>query len=301
MSSTSKTERSHDSTSNPALSYPPSPINKEILSVQIAVPSTTDEKRAVEAARYVNDAYADIVRRYPGHFAACRSRGMKKVSGLSVGAIGFAIFVIALDFAVIRVACLSPRPEERAGPGAPLLPGMLAGRLLSRGPDGWAVFAFFLLPMIDALLIGVYRLRRRGDRTAGTAGSVIAGSVATLAVFTACLIAPGTAIGLSMPISRRIALASFNGLARLLGVAVSPNHPMAWTNLAVEWIYVVIFALLIPIAFFCIPPLLVAVLAGRVARNFGPSRPTMGAGSGETTRGVEAPDRAIQRTRRAGR
>ena len=78
---------------------------------------------------------------------------MKKAPALSVGAIGFAIVIIALDFAVIRAACLSPRPVERASPGAPVLPGMLAGRLLSRGPDGRAVFAFFLLPMINALLI----------------------------------------------------------------------------------------------------------------------------------------------------
>jgi 6-methylsalicylate decarboxylase len=45
-------------------------VDKEILSVPFAVPSTTDEKKAVAAARYVNDAYADIVRRYPGRFAA---------------------------------------------------------------------------------------------------------------------------------------------------------------------------------------------------------------------------------------
>jgi hypothetical protein len=83
---------------------------------------------------------------------------MKKASGLSVAAIGFATVIIALDFAVMRAACLSPRSEERASPGAPVLPGMLAGRLLSRAPDGWAVFAFFLLPMINALLIDVYRL-----------------------------------------------------------------------------------------------------------------------------------------------
>jgi hypothetical protein len=269
MSSTSKTERSRDSTSNPALSYPPSPINKEILSVPFAVPSTTDEKKAVEAARYVNDAYADIVRRYPGRFAAFRSKGMKKVSGLSVGAIGFAILVIALDFAVIRFACLSPRQEERAGPGAPLLPGILAGRLLSRGPDGWAVFAFFLLPMIDALLIGVYRLRRRGDRTAGTVGSVIAGSAATLAVFTSCLIWPGTAIGMVKSISRPIALASSHGLTRLIGIRVlpAPNVPN-WPVHGMEWTYAVIFAVLIPIAFFCLLPLLLAVIGVWVARHF---------------------------------
>jgi hypothetical protein len=193
---------------------------------------------------------------------------MKKAAALSVGAIGFAILVLALNFAVIRAACLSPRPEERARPGAPLLPGMLAGRLLSRGPDGSAVFAFFLLPMIDALLIGVYRLRRREDRSAGTVGFVIAGSAATLAVFTSCLISPGTAIGMLTPISRPIALASFHGLARLFGNA-------ARSNPALEWTYAVIFAVLIPVAFFCIPPLVVGVIGGRVARYSDEARPSL--------------------------
>ena len=122
--------------------------------------------------------------------------------------------------------------------------------------------------MINALLIGVYRLRRRGDHTAGTVGYVAAGSVATLAVFTSCLISPGTAIGMLTPMSRRIALACFYGLARLFGISVlpAPNVP-GWPNRALEWTYVVIFAVLIPIAFFCIPPLLVAVIGGRVARH----------------------------------
>src|SRR5436309_719933 len=111
-----------------------------------------------------------------------------KTSGLSVAAIGFAILVIAIDFAVIRAAFLIPGSGGWAEPGRPLLPGMLAARLLRPSPEGWAVFAFYLLPMIDALLIGVYRLRRRGDHTARTFGYVIAGSVATLAVFTSCLI-----------------------------------------------------------------------------------------------------------------
>ena len=187
---------------------------------------------------------------------------MKKPAGLSVGAIGFAILVMALDFAVVRAACLSPTPQ---------LPGMLAGRLLSRGPDRWAVFVFFLLPMINAILIGVYRLRRRGVHTAGTVGFVIAGSTATSAVFTSCLISPGTAIGMVTPISRPIALASFHALARLSGHReLLYGGPLKWTYgvLALEWTYFVIFAVLIPIAFFCIPPLLVAVIGGRVARYF---------------------------------
>ncbi len=200
-----------------------------------------------------------------------------KTCGLSVAAIGFAILVIAIDFAVIRTAFLSSLLRAWAEPGARLLPGMLASPIFGPGPKGWAVFAFFLLPMIDALLIGVYRLRGRRD-DAGTVGFVIAGSVATLAVFTSCLISPETAIGLSMPISRRIALASFHGLERLFGNASSSSFPMEWT-------YFVIFAVLVPMALFCILPLLVAVIGGWAGRHYRPSQPTVGAGFGETTRG----------------
>jgi hypothetical protein len=181
---------------------------------------------------------------------------MNKPAGLSVGTIGFSILVIALDFAVIRAACLGPRPE---------LPVHLVDRLLGRGAGEWAVFAFFLLPMIDALLIGAYRLRRRGDHTAGTVGYVAAGFVATLAVFTSCLIAPGTAIGMITPISRPIALAGFRGLERLFGSA-------AWPNPALEWTNAVIVAALLPSALFCIPPLLVGLAGGRVARHLDAAR-----------------------------
>ena len=127
---------------------------------------------------------------------------------------------------------------------------------------------FFLLPMINALLIGVYRLLPRGDHYAGTVGYVAAGSMATLAVFTSCLIWLGTAIGMLIPMSRRIGLACFYSLARLFGIRVlpPPNVP-GWPNRALEWTYFVIFAVLIPIAVFCIPPLLVAVIGGRVARH----------------------------------
>jgi hypothetical protein len=211
-----------------------------------------------------------------------------KAPGLSLTAIGFAILVIAIDLAVIRAAFLGPGPEGSAGPGTRLLPHMLADPVLGPGREGWAIFAFFLLPMIDALLIGAYRLRRRGDHTTRTVGFVIAGSVATLAVFTSCLIWPGTAIGVLKPISRRIAQASFHGLARLFG--------MALPNIALEWTYAVILAVLIPMAFFCILPLLVAVLGGRVVRHVGPSRPTMGASFGETSPRVEASNIATQRS-----
>ncbi len=45
-------------------------VDREILSVSFAIPAASDEKKAVEAACCVNDAYADIVRRYPSRFAA---------------------------------------------------------------------------------------------------------------------------------------------------------------------------------------------------------------------------------------
>jgi hypothetical protein len=129
-----------------------------------------------------------------------------KSSGISVAAIGFGILVITIDLATIRAAFL-PSTEELARLGLPVLelPGALPARFLIPESNGWAVFAFFSLPMIDALLIGVYRLRRRGDHTAGTVGYVIAGSVATLAVFASCLFSPRTAIGMVTTMSRRIA------------------------------------------------------------------------------------------------
>jgi hypothetical protein len=183
-----------------------------------------------------------------------------KSSGFSLPAMGFAILVIAIDFAVIRAAFLSAGPVgwERG-----LLPNMLGNQFLSPRVPGWPVFAYFLLPVIDALLIGVYRSRLRGDHTASTVGYVIAGSVATLAVFTSCVISPGTAIGMLTPISRRIALASVHGLAWLFGNTWLQSRAMEWT-------YAFIFAVLFPMAFFCILPVLVAVIGGWVARHFGP-------------------------------
>jgi aminocarboxymuconate-semialdehyde decarboxylase len=45
-------------------------VDREILSVSFSVPATTDEPKAVEAARCVNDAYSDLVRRHPTRFSA---------------------------------------------------------------------------------------------------------------------------------------------------------------------------------------------------------------------------------------
>ena len=201
---------------------------------------------------------------------------MGRAAGFSAGAIGFAILIIALDLAMVRAACFGPTPQDWANPGAPLLPGMLAGRLLDPGPDAWAGFAFFLLPMINGLLIGAFRLLRRRDRIAGTVGYMTAGSVATLAVFTSCLIWPETAIGMLIPMSRRIALACIYGPVRLFGIRGLPAPDVPdWLARAPEWAYVVILAVFIPIAFFCIPPPLAAVIGGRVARHFDVAEPSL--------------------------
>ncbi len=45
-------------------------VDKEILSVSYSVPATTDEHAAMAAARCVNDAYAEVIRRHPSRFAA---------------------------------------------------------------------------------------------------------------------------------------------------------------------------------------------------------------------------------------
>ena len=168
---------------------------------------------------------------------------------LSLATIGFAISVLAIDLAVIREAF--------------------------RGPDleGWTFFALLLLPMLDALLIALYRLRRRGRRTAGAVGFFGAGSVATLVVFVAGLGAPETALGLLRSVGRPIALASINGLTRLLGNAAMQHWGMQLT-------VGVAFEVLFPIAFFCALPLLVALLGGWLGRCLRPVPSIASAGLG---------------------
>src|SRR5262249_11852171 len=108
----------------------------------------------------------------------------------SLSSVGLAVLVLALDFAVIRVALLDPRPED------------------------WTLPVLFLLPMFDTLLIALYRLRRNGRRTPGAIAFFFAGTAATLVVLVFCLIAPEAAFGLLRATCRPIAIASMNELAR---------------------------------------------------------------------------------------
>ncbi len=157
-----------------------------------------------------------------------------KFPRFSLSSIGLAILVLALDFAVIRVAFFNPRPEA------------------------WTVFALFLLPMFDVLLIALYRLRRDGRRTTGSIAFFVAGIAATLAVFVSCVIAPEVAFGLLSATCRPIAEASMSGLARLFGNAAMQHWCMKLT-------VGVTFEILMPTAFFSLPPLLAALLGGWLA------------------------------------
>ena len=164
----------------------------------------------------------------------------------SLASIGFAILVLAIDFAVIRV--------EFSGYGS----------------GEWGILALLSLPMLDAVLIAMYRLRRRANRTIGAMGFFITGTTATLVVFVSSLIAPETAFGMLRAIGRPIALASMNGLTRLFGNAAMQQWSMQLT-------LGIAFELLFPMAFFCLPPLLVALLGGWLAPRLAPVQRVEGA------------------------
>jgi hypothetical protein len=161
-----------------------------------------------------------------------------KFPRFSLASIGFAILVLGIDFAVIRIAF----------------------RDLSF--TGWAAFAFLLLPMCDTLMIALYRMRQPVRRSTRAIGFFIAGTVATIVVFVCCLLSPETALGLLGAIGRPIALASANGLTRLIGNA-------AMQSWGTQLTLAVAFELVFPIAFFCLPPLLVALLGCWVVPRLG--------------------------------
>jgi hypothetical protein len=170
--------------------------------------------------------------------------------GSSLGAIGFAILVLAINFALIR------------------------GALFSRDLEDGAIFAFLLLPMLDTLLIALYRLRRRNRRTKQAIAFLIAGTGATLVVLVSCFIAPEAALGVLRAIDRPIALASVSGLSRLLGNATMQNWAVVLTM-------AIAFELLFPIAFFCFPPLLIALLGRWLAPRLRPVQQIADVGSVE--------------------
>ena len=180
-----------------------------------------------------------------------------KCPRLSLATIGFLILVLAIDFAVIRIAFQSINLE------------------------GWATFALLLLPMLDAVLIALYRIRRRERRTSKALGFLVCGAAATMIVFGFCVIAPRTAITMLRAIGRPIFTASVNGLTRFFGNAAMQHWGMQLT-------VGIAFELLLPVAFFCLPPLCVALVGRWLAPRLGPFHriASVGIGGGARDHGI---------------
>ncbi len=126
------------------------------------------------------------------------------------------------------------------------------------GEPGWSMCATFLLPMIDALSIGLYRLWRHRRWTAQGVGFLIAGSVATAVVFGMGLAAPDTMYCAFGTIYMPIANATGNTITRFLGNA-------AMHTLAGQLFGFVTDEFLIPVAIYSTPPLLAALAGGWLA------------------------------------
>jgi len=157
-----------------------------------------------------------------------------KLPRFTLASIVFLVLILAIDFGIIRAAFRSLRFED------------------------WSITALWLLPMIDALLIGLYRLRRRERRTGRALGFLVAGSAATAATFVSSCVAPEAFLGMLRAVGRPIFEATSNGLTRWMGNA-------AMQTTAVQLLLGISFELLVPIAFFCGPALVAALLGGWLA------------------------------------
>jgi hypothetical protein len=152
----------------------------------------------------------------------------------SLATIGFMILLFAINFAFIRTAFGSAIPAD------------------------WVAFAFLLLPMLDVISITLYRLRRRHRRTPSAIGFLVFGGAATVIVFVLCLIAPDTANRLIRTTNDAIVETSLSAFTWLFG---NPEKHQFVTQFAVAFVLVI----LVPMALFCLPPFVVALLGAWLA------------------------------------
>jgi hypothetical protein len=168
-----------------------------------------------------------------------------KVPRVTVATAGFAVMVIAINLGVARLA----------------LPDLAIGAL------DWATGdAFLLLPMIDVVLIALYRLRRRECRTRRAVGFVAVGAVATCLTFAIGQLAPETTTELLEAVCTPIEYA-----------LVLLSRDVAMENPSVRWMIANGYEYLLPMALFNVPPLLAALLGGWVARRIWTVRSFIGA------------------------
>jgi cytochrome bd-type quinol oxidase subunit 2 len=152
----------------------------------------------------------------------------------SLAGIAFAILVLGVDFAVVRRAFFTR---------------------LNIPENYCAIFVLLLLPMIDALLIGLHSLRRVESRSNRSMGFIFFGTFATVVVFVICLAKPKESLDLMTTICRPIALGCVNGLTRFFG----NSAVQGW---GAQLTLGILFELLLPIALFSLPPLAIALAGG---------------------------------------
>lgn len=161
----------------------------------------------------------------------------------SLAVIMLVVVVIAVDLAAVRAVVL----KHLAAPPA---------------HGDATTFALLLLPMIDVLLVALYRLGRRARRTSGALSFFVAGTVATVGAFVASVAAPRTGTEVHRVVARAIFLTSDPYLVRLLG-------PAAFQDEAVYWTFLLVFVYFVPSLLFSLPPLIISWAACALARPTG--------------------------------
>jgi hypothetical protein len=161
-----------------------------------------------------------------------------KVPRVTVATVGFAVAVIAINLAVVKGAW-----AEAFDPNS----------------ESWLLTASFFLPMIDVLLMSLFRLRRRERRTPGPVGFVAAGSVATGLLFASALLAPWT---VSHTLWRLMVMPMENFIEDQFIQIIADT--LMWGTFA-RWKVSCGIELLLEMAALSMPPLLIALLGGRVA------------------------------------
>jgi hypothetical protein len=166
-----------------------------------------------------------------------------KLPRVSLVSIEFVIVVLAVNLGVMRALYDSFAKVSRAF------------------TDGsWALSAFLLLPMINILMIGLFRLLRRDRRTSRALGFLMVGSAASLAIFVFSLVAPEPMFDALRAIDRPIAMGTMNGMTRYFGNAAMQSTIMQLT-------LGIAFEVLFPMAFFCLLPLFAALCGGWLAHS----------------------------------
>jgi hypothetical protein len=161
---------------------------------------------------------------------------------ISLGTVGFLVLLCAVNFAVIR------------------------GAIFADGPEDWPMFPFFLLPMIDLLLVVGYRMRRRERRTPWAAGFFLTGLATTAMTLGSMAAAGEVAIQFLL-----LFLPILSVVERLALATVRSAGPTA-----VEIVDFFVAEVFFPMTVFSALPLLAALLGGWAMRRIAARRARAG-------------------------